>query len=109
MGELYVDTAKMTGAVRNIDSATRQLGHLKGLLTSIHSRMRSAAPDLDDAGDKFDGFKDRWHEELGIIGNRLGRYKGAITNAATTYDKADREMANGIGRGASSPRRTPGV
>lgn len=101
MEELYVDTDKMTGAVSNIDSATRQLGDLKGALTSVHSRLRSAALDMDDAGDQFDGFKDRWCEEFGIIGDRLGRFKGAITNAARAYDKADSEMANGINRGRS--------
>lgn len=99
-----VDTDQMVSAVGNIQSGSDFLkGDAKGRLDSVHSRTGSAVADNGDFQEKFEGFRNRWNDEFGIIGDMLGKFKDALNSASSAYNAADQELANGISQPAAPP------
>lgn len=96
MRAFRVDTDHITGAVDNIGSAADRLAGAKELLDSIHGRLQSSAAMSQDtdADNRIEDFRNRWKDEFGIIGDMLGKFKGALTSASDGYNGADQEMAN---------------
>jgi hypothetical protein len=93
-----IDTPSMTGTVGNIQDAADRLGTLEDLLEDIHNRLQSSTTMSQDeeADNKIESFRSRWKDEFGIIGDMLGKFKGAITKASEIYDGTDLEIADGI-------------
>lgn len=95
----------MASAVGNIQSGSDFLkGDAKGRLDSIYDRLGSAALSHNgDAHEKVEGFRNRWNDEFGIIGDMLSKFKDALNSASSAYNAADQELANGLSQPAAPP------
>lgn len=100
-----VDTTEMVSAVGNIQSGSEFLkGDAKGRLDSIYDRLGSAGlSENGDAHEKVEGFRNRWNDEFGIIGDMLAKFKDTLTSASQAYDTADLEIANATRPAAAPP------
>jgi DNA repair ATPase RecN len=100
----WVDTGLLVGAVENIDAAVDQLEAARDVLNSVNQRLQSSATmsQETEADDRIDDFRDRWQEELELLGQMLSGFKEAVTAAAEVYAATDAEWAAGIS-GATSP------